>query len=62
MSSLRDDYCCAEGVCSVYCRILHRYPTILVSADDWEIDFIDLQEKINDKRREVYYSVLNIDH
>ena len=35
------------------CRILHRYPTILVTPEDWEIDMYELQEKVGAKRREV---------
>lgn len=36
-----------------FIRILHRYPTILVSPEDWEVKMFELQEKIGDKRREV---------
>lgn len=33
--------------------ILHRYPTILVMPEDWEIENVKMQEKIGAKRREV---------
>ena len=33
--------------------ILHRYPTILATPEDWEIEMYELQDKIAARKREV---------
>ena len=33
--------------------ILHRYPTITADVEEWETKFWDVQESLDEKRREV---------
>ena len=38
--------------------ILHSYPTITKEPEDWEVKFAELEDIINEKRREHFFSLV----
>ncbi len=39
--------------CTCSCSVLHRYPVITPSDEQWETDFYEVQAKIEAQKREV---------